>query len=105
MSDHKKKKSKKSIYNAIGFSNKDIDKIKGVSKKIGNTKIKDVPKHTKRIVKSVAKGAKELYTVIKDEYKYQKKEAAKDYAKKVDKVRRKYRPKDYDSKGKLKKNH
>tara|TARA_R110002050_G_scaffold3258_11_gene17315 strand:+ start:1249 stop:1566 length:318 start_codon:yes stop_codon:yes gene_type:complete len=105
MPDPKNKKSKKSIYNAIGFSNADIDKIKGISKKIGNTKIKDVPKHTKRIVKNVAKGAKELYTVIKDEYKYQKNEDRKAYRKKVDKVRRKYRPNDYDSKGKLKKNH
>ena len=70
MPDPKKKKSKKSIYNAIGFSNKDIDKIKSVGKKIGNTKIKDVPRHTKRVVKNVAKGAKELYSAIKEEYDY-----------------------------------
>ena len=51
------------------------------------------------------KEPKELYTVIKDEYKYQKNEDRIRYKKKVDKVRRKYRPNDYDSKGKLKKNH
>ena len=105
MPDPKKKKSKKSIYNAIGFSNKDIDKIKSVGKKIGNTKIKDVPRHTKSIVNNVAKGAKELYSAIKEEYDYQKNEDRIRYKKKVDKVRRKYRPNDYDSKGKLKKNH
>ncbi len=98
-------KKKKSIYNAIGFSNKDIDKIKGIGKKIGNTKIKDVPKHTKRIVKNVAKGAKELYTDINDEYKHQKKDAANDHAKKGDKITRKDKLKDYHSKRKSKKNH
>jgi|ETNvirenome_2_60_1030617.scaffolds.fasta_scaffold169223_1 hypothetical protein len=105
MPDPKKKKSKKSIYNAIGFSNKDIDRIKGIGKKIGNTKVKDVPKKAKAVVKEVIRRNKAVGKFFIDEYKYKKKLDREKYRKKVDKVRRKYRPKDYDSKGNLKKNH
>lgn len=104
MPDPKKKKSKKSFYNAIGFSNKNIDRIKRVGKKIGNTKIKDVPKKATKLVKEVIRRNKAVAGVIVEEYKYQKNQAKQDYRRKQDKVRRKYRPNDYH-KGNLKKNH
>ena len=104
MPDPKKKKSEKSFYNAIGFSNKNIDRIKSVGKKIGNTKIKDVPTKATKIVKEVIRRNKAVAKVIVEEYNYRQNEAKQNYRRKQDKVRRKYRPNDY-YKGVLKKHH
>ena len=104
MPDPKKKKSKKSIYNAIGFSNKNIDRIKEIGNKIGGTKLKDVPTKAANLIKESMRRNKAVAKVIMEEYDYRQNEAKQNYRRKQDEVRRKYRPNDYH-KGVLKKHH
>ena len=82
MPDPKKKKSKKSIYNAIGFSNKNIDRIKEIGNKIGSTKLKDVPTKAANLIKESMRRNKAVAKVIMEEYDYRQNEAKQNYRRK-----------------------